>query len=65
MINFKVDNLKSMKENLADFVEFLRLSGANDEDILQANLSRASLLPTSYATAETRRSSRAKCARTE
>ena len=44
MINFKVDNLKSMKENLADFVEFLRLSGANDEDIFASKLISCELI---------------------
>ena len=39
MINFKVDNLKSMKENLADFVEFLRLSKlyvGKDDSLIRA-----------------------------
>ncbi len=44
MINFKVDNLKSMKENLADFVEFLRISGANDEDIFASKLISCELI---------------------
>lgn len=44
MINFKVDNLKSMSKKIATFVDFLRLSGADDEDIFASKLISCELI---------------------
>ena len=44
MINFKVDNLKNMGSQLKTFVDFLRLSGADDEDIFASKLVSCELI---------------------
>lgn len=44
MISFKVDNLKSMSSKIATFVDFLRLAGANDEDIFASKLISCELI---------------------
>ena len=44
MINFKVDNLKNMSSQLKTFVDFLRLSGADDEDIFASKLVSCELI---------------------
>ena len=44
MISFKVDNLKSMGPKLKTFAEFLRLSGANDDDIFASKLVSCELI---------------------
>ncbi len=38
MISFKVDNLKSMGAHVKTFVDFLRLSGADDDEIFESKL---------------------------
>lgn len=44
MISFKVDNLKNMSSQLKTFAEFLRLSGADDEDIFASKLVSCELI---------------------
>ncbi len=44
MISFKVDNLKNMGANVKTFVDFLRLSGADDEDIFASKLVTCELI---------------------
>ena len=44
MISFKIDNLKNMSEQLKTFAEFLRLSGADDEDIFASKLVSCELI---------------------
>ena len=44
MISFKVDNLKNMSAHLKTFAEFLRLSGADDEDIFASKLVSCELI---------------------
>lgn len=44
MISFKVDNLKNMNAELTSFAEFLRLSGADDDDIFASRLVSCELL---------------------
>ena len=44
MISFKVDNLKNMGPQLKTFAEFLRLSGANDDDIFASKLVSCELI---------------------
>ena len=44
MINFKVDNLKNMGSQIKTFVDFLRLSGADDEDIFASKLVSCELI---------------------
>lgn len=44
MISFKVDNLKNMGEHIKTFAEFLRLSGADDEDIFASKLVSCELI---------------------
>ena len=44
MISFKVDNLKNMGSHLQTFAEFLRLSGADDEDIFASKLVSCELI---------------------
>lgn len=44
MISFKVDNLKNMGLQLKTFVDFLRLSGADDEDIFTSKLVSCELI---------------------
>ena len=44
MISFKVDNLKNMGSHLKTFAEFLRLSGADDEDIFASKLVSCELI---------------------
>ena len=44
MINFKVDNLKNMGSQLKTFVDFLRLAGADDEDIFASKLVSCELI---------------------
>ena len=44
MISFKVDNLKNMGTHLQTFAEFLRLSGADDEDIFASKLVSCELI---------------------
>lgn len=44
MINFKVDNLKSMSTKIAAFADFLRLAGANDDDIFASKLISCELI---------------------
>ena len=44
MINFKVDNLKNMSSHIKTFVDFLRLSGADDEDIFASKLVSCELI---------------------
>lgn len=44
MITFKVDNLKNMNSELKAFVDFLRLSGANDDDIFASRLVSCELI---------------------
>lgn len=44
MVNFKVDNLKNMGLQIKKFVDFLRLSGADDEDIFASKLVSCELI---------------------
>ena len=44
MISFKVDNLKNMRSQLKTFADFLRLSGANDDDIFASKLVSCELI---------------------
>ncbi len=44
MISFKVDNLKNMGLHLKTFVDFLRLAGADDEDIFASKLVSCELI---------------------
>ena len=44
MISFKVDNLKNMGAHLQTFAEFLRLSGADEEDIFASKLVSCELI---------------------
>lgn len=44
MISFKVDNLKNMGSQLKSFVDFLRVSGADDEDIFASKLVSCELI---------------------
>ena len=44
MISFKVDSLKNMSLHLQTFAEFLRLSGADDEDIFASKLVSCELI---------------------
>ena len=44
MISFKIDNLKTMSSHLKTFAEFLRLSGADDEDIFASKLVSCELI---------------------
>ena len=44
MISFKVDNLKNMGPQLKTFADFLRLSGADDEDIFASKLVSCELI---------------------
>ena len=44
MISFKVDSLKNMSEHIKTFAEFLRLSGADDEDIFASKLVSCELI---------------------
>ena len=44
MISFKVDSLKNMSSQLQTFTEFLRLSGADDEDIFASKLVSCELI---------------------
>ena len=44
MISFKIDNLKNMGPNLKTFADFLRLSGADDEDIFASKLVSCELI---------------------
>ena len=44
MISFKIDNLKNMGPHLKTFVDFLRLSGADDEDIFASRLVSCELI---------------------
>ena len=44
MISFKIDNLKNMSAHLKTFAEFLRLSGADDEDIFASKLVSCELI---------------------
>lgn len=44
MITFKVDNLKNMKSELKAFADFLRVSGAADDDIFASKLVSCELI---------------------
>ena len=44
MITFKVDNLKKMNSELKAFADFLRLSGADDDDIFASKLVSCELI---------------------
>ncbi len=44
MITFKVDNLKLMHDSLNAFTDFLRLSGADDDDIFASKLVSCELI---------------------
>lgn len=44
MISFKVDNLKSMGPHLKNFAEFLRVAGADDDDIFASRLVSCELI---------------------
>ena len=44
MITFKVDNLKNMNAELKSFADFLRLSGADDDDIFASKLVSCELI---------------------
>ena len=44
MISFKIDNLKNMGPHLKTFADFLRLSGADDEDIFASKLVSCELI---------------------
>ena len=44
MISFKIDSLKNMGPHLKTFAEFLRLSGADDEDIFASKLVSCELI---------------------
>ena len=44
MISFKVDNLKNMNSELKAFADFLRLSGADDDDIFASKLVSCELI---------------------
>ena len=44
MITFKVDNLKNMNAELKSFADFLRLSGADDDDISASKLVSCELI---------------------
>ena len=44
MISFKIDNLKNMGAHLKTFADFLRLSGADDEDIFASRLVSCELI---------------------
>ena len=44
MISFKVDSLKNMSTQLKTFADFLRLSGADDEDIFASKLVSCELI---------------------
>ncbi len=44
LITFKVDNLKNMNAELKSFADFLRLSGADDDDIFASKLVSCELI---------------------
>lgn len=44
MVKFRVDNLKNMNAELKSFAEFLRLSGADDDDIFASRLVSCELI---------------------
>lgn len=44
MMKFKVDNLKNMNSELKLFTEYLRLSGADDDDIFASKLVSCELI---------------------
>lgn len=44
MISFKIDSLKNMSTHLKTFADFLRLSGADDEDIFASKLVSCELI---------------------
>ena len=44
MISFKIDDLKTMSLHLKTFVDFLRLSGADEEDIFASKLVSCELI---------------------
>ena len=44
MISFKIDNLKTMGTHLKTFADFLRLEGADDEDIFASKLVSCELI---------------------
>ena len=44
MISFKIDDLKNMRTHLKTFVDFLRLAGADDEDIFASKLVSCELI---------------------
>ena len=44
MISFKIDNLKNMGPHLKTFADFLRLAGADDEDIFASKLVSCELI---------------------
>ena len=44
MISFKIDNLKNMGAHLKTFSDFLRLAGADDEDIFASKLVSCELI---------------------
>ena len=44
MFSFKVDNLKNMNTELKSFAEFLRVSGASDDDVFACKLVACELI---------------------